>query len=68
VEYEVDLTACFVFSIRSTLKDPRDLSRSEIEELIEADWLWVSMDTEVLLENHWELDSFEERAEIDGNR
>jgi hypothetical protein len=68
VEYEVDLTACYVFSIRSTLKDPRDLSRSEIEELIEADWLWVSMDTEVLLENHWELDSFEERAEIDGNR
>ena len=68
VEYEVDLTACYVFSIRSTLKGPRDLSRSEIEELIEADWLWVSMDTEVLLESHWELDSFEERAEIDGNR
>ena len=65
VEYRVDLTACFLFSIRSTLEGPRDLSRSEIEELIEANWLWVSMDTEVLLESHWELESFEERDGTD---
>ena len=61
-EYEVDLTACFVFSIRSTLEGSRGLSRDEIEALIEANWLWVSLDTEVLLESHWQLESVEERV------
>ena len=61
-EYKVDLTACFVFSIRSTLEGSRGLSRDEIEALIEANWLWVSLDTEVLLESHWELESVEEHA------
>jgi hypothetical protein len=60
-EYEVDLTACFVFSIRSTLEGPSGLSRGEIEKLIEASWLWVSLDTEVLLESRWQLESVEER-------
>jgi hypothetical protein len=63
-EYEVELTACFVFSVRSTLDGPPALSRVEIEELIEANWLWVSLDTEVLLESHWQLESFAERGGI----
>jgi hypothetical protein len=54
-EYKVDLTACFVFSIRSKLEGPSGLSRNQIEALIEANWLWVSLDTEVLLESHWQL-------------
>ena len=67
MEYEVDLTACFLFSIRSSVEGPRGLSRGEVEEVIEANWLWVSLDTEVLLESHWQLESFEERAGVDGN-
>jgi hypothetical protein len=61
-EYVVDLTACFVFSIRSTLEGSRGLSRDELEALIEANWQWVSLDTEVLLESHWQLEAFEERT------
>jgi hypothetical protein len=61
-EYRVELTACFVFSINTTLEGPRGLSREELEELIENNWQWVSIDTDVLLESHWELDSFEERS------
>ena len=61
-EYVVDLTACFMFSIRSSLEGPRGLSRDKIEALIEANWLWVSLDTEVLLESHWVLESVEERV------
>ena len=61
-EYVVDLTACFMFSIHSSLKGPRDLSRDEIEALIEANFLWVSLDTEVLLESRWRLESVEERV------
>jgi hypothetical protein len=60
-EYDVELTACFEFSIRTTLTGPPGLRRDEIEEMIEADWMWISMDTDVLLESHWELESFEER-------
>jgi hypothetical protein len=67
-EYDAELTASFVFSIRTTLDGPAGLSRDEIEDLIEANWLWVSLDTEVLLESHWELESFEERAVADANR
>jgi hypothetical protein len=58
----VDLTACFAFSIRSTLEGPRGLSRDELEALIEANWQWVSLDTEVLLESHWQLEAIEERT------
>ena len=29
--------------------------------MIEADWLWISLDTDVLLESHWEIESIEER-------
>ena len=66
-EYKIDLTACFVFSVRSTLDGPRGLSRDEIEALIEANWLWVSLDTEVLLESHWQLDAVEERRVPDAS-
>ena len=36
--------------------------------MIEADWMWISQDTDVLLESSWELESFEERAVTDGSR
>jgi hypothetical protein len=29
--------------------------------MIEADWMWISVDTDVLLESSWQLESFEER-------
>lgn len=61
-EYEVELTACFEFSIRSTLEGPRGLSMEQVEELIEANWMWVSLDTEVLLESQWQLENFTEKA------
>lgn len=59
-EYRVELTACFVFSINTTLDGPKGLSREKLEDLIESNWQWVSIDTDVLLESHWELESFEE--------
>jgi hypothetical protein len=60
-EYSVELTACFTFSITSTLEGAAGLGRAEIEEMIEAEWMWISLDTDVLLESHWRLESFEER-------
>ena len=61
-EYRVELTACFVFSINTTLDGPKGLSREKLEDLIEKNWRWVSIDTDVLLESHWELQAFEERS------
>jgi hypothetical protein len=52
-EYRVELTACFVFSINTTLDGPKDLSKEMLEDLIESNWQWVSIDTDVLLESHW---------------
>ena len=60
-EYRTELTACFVFSIDTTLEGPAGLGRAEIEEMIEADWMWISLETNVLLESHWEIESIEER-------
>ena len=60
-EYEVDLTACFVFSITTSLEGPAGLGKDEIEEMIEADWMWISLDTDVLLESHWQLESVKGR-------
>jgi hypothetical protein len=65
-EYRVELTACFVFSINTTLDGPKGLSREMLEELIEDNWQWVSIDTDVLLESHWALDAFEERPRPSG--
>jgi hypothetical protein len=59
-EYRVELTACFVFSIDTTLDGPKGLSREMLEDLIETNWQWVSIDTDVLLESHWQLETFEE--------
>ena len=50
-----------MFSIRTTLEGPAGLGRDAIEEMIEADWMWISLDTDVLLESHWEIESVEER-------
>jgi hypothetical protein len=60
-EYAVELTACFTFSISTTLDGPPGLERDVIEDRIEADWMWISVDTDVLLESSWQLESFEER-------
>jgi hypothetical protein len=60
-EYAIELTACFEFSINTTIEGPRGLSREELEDRIEADWQSISVETDVLLESHWELDRFEER-------
>jgi hypothetical protein len=61
-EYLAELTACFVFSINTTVDGPKGLSREKLEDLIEENWQWVSIDTDVLLESHWELEAFEERS------
>ena len=60
-EYSIELTACFTFSITTTLEGSPGLGRDEIEEMIEADWMWISLDTDVLLESSWKLESLEER-------
>jgi hypothetical protein len=60
-EYAVELTACFQFSINTTIEGPPGLTKEELENRIEADWQWISVETDVLLESHWELDGFEER-------
>ena len=44
-EYAIELTACFTFSINTTLEGLGGLSKDEIEEMIEADWMWISVDT-----------------------
>jgi hypothetical protein len=60
-EYGVELTACFTFSILTTLEGRPGLDRGAIEDMIEADWMWISVDTDVLLESSWQLESFKER-------
>jgi hypothetical protein len=60
-EYAVELTACFQFSINTTIEGPRGLTREELEDRIEADWQSISVETDVLLESSWELESVEER-------
>ena len=60
-EYAIELTACFQFSINTTIEGPRGLTKEELEDRIEADWQSISVETDVLLESHWELDDFEER-------
>ena len=59
--YDLELRACFVFTIETDIEGPSGLSRDQLEELIEANWSWLSADTDVLLESHWELESFAER-------
>lgn len=60
-EYAVELTACFQFSINTTIEGPRGLTKEELEDRIEADWQSISVETDVLLETQWELEGFEER-------
>ena len=60
-EYAIELTACFTFSISTELEGRSGLDRVAIEEMIEADWMWISVNTDVLLESSWQLESFEER-------
>jgi hypothetical protein len=60
-EYAIELIACFQFSINTTIEGPPGLTKEELEDRIEADWQSISVETDVLLESHWELDAFEER-------
>lgn len=60
-EYAIELTACFTFSITTTLEGPPGLGKNELQEMIEADWMWISLDTDVLLESSWEFESIQER-------
>jgi hypothetical protein len=57
-----------MFTINTTLEGRPGLERDELEDMIESDWMWISLDTDVLLESHWELESFYERAVRGGNR
>jgi hypothetical protein len=59
-EYAVELTACFQFSINTTIEGPWGLTKEELEDRIEADWQSISVETDVL-ESSWELESVEER-------
>ena len=59
--YELELEACFLFTIETSLEAPPRHARAQIEELIDENWWWISADTDVLLESHWELESFKER-------
>lgn len=67
-EYAIELTACFTFTISTELEGRPGLDRNAIEEMIEADWMWISADTDVLLESTWQLESFEERPMPGGLR
>jgi hypothetical protein len=59
--YEVQLVATFTFTIGDTIEGPPGLSREQVEELVDANWWWLSSSTDVLLESSWDLESFEER-------
>jgi hypothetical protein len=67
-EYAVELTACFQFSINTMIEGPRGLTEEELEDRIEADWQSISVETDVLLESHWELEGFEERPPTGAGR
>ena len=51
-----------MFTIETDLEGPPGLSRDQLEELIDENWSWLSAETNVLLESHWELESFTERS------
>jgi hypothetical protein len=53
--YELQLEACFLFTIETSLSGPPGLTQSQLEDLIEKQWWWISADTDVLLESHWNL-------------
>lgn len=59
--YELNLRACFIFTIETDSEGPLGLVRDQLEELIDENWWWLSADTDVLLESHWKLESFTER-------
>jgi hypothetical protein len=67
-KYAIELTACFQFSINTTIEGPRGLTKEELEDRIEADWQSISVETDVLLESHWELEGFEQRPATGAER
>lgn len=58
--YRVEMVATFTVTISENLRGPAALGASQIEELIDRNWWWISGSTDVLLESNWELESFEE--------
>jgi hypothetical protein len=59
--YELELEACFLFTIETSVKGRPQLTQRQLEEMIDEHWWWISADTDVLLESHWELVDFRER-------
>ena len=55
VEYRIEIAATFDLDIFSSVWGPPGLDRSEIEEIIERDWAWISADKNILQESQWEL-------------
>jgi hypothetical protein len=58
--FRVELIADFTFVINEMIEAPANVSRAELEEVIERNWWWMSGSTDVLLESSWQLESFEE--------
>ena len=58
--FRVELIADFTFVISEMIEAPVNVSRAELEDLIERNWWWISGSTDVLLESSWQLESFEE--------
>lgn len=58
--FRVALIADFTFVINEMIEAPANVSRAELEEVIERNWWWMSGSTDVLLESSWQLESFEE--------
>jgi hypothetical protein len=58
--FRVELIADFTFVINEMIEAPANVSRPELEDLIERNWWWISGSTDVLLESSWQLEGFEE--------
>jgi hypothetical protein len=58
--FRVELIADFTFVISEMIEAPANVSRPELEDLIERNWWWISGSTDVLLESSWQLEGFEE--------
>jgi hypothetical protein len=58
VDYDIELEATFIQTVHTTLAARPGLTREELEEIIDDNWSWISAETEVLLESHWELERY----------
>ena len=58
--YRIELVADFRFTVREVIEAPREVSREDLEGIIDRNWWWISGSTDVLLESSWQLQSCEE--------